>query len=93
MREPSMKFPVICPECARESIGEFQIAVIATALITGKSLRLYSACHDVYWTATPVEREQLREYLAAISIDAQELDEQPQESSDAGRNRPSAGSL
>jgi hypothetical protein len=73
MREPSMKFPVICPECARESIGEFQIAVIATALITGKSLRLYAACHDVYWTAASVEREQLREYLAAISIDAREL--------------------
>jgi hypothetical protein len=73
MREPSMKFPVICPECARESIGEFQIAVIATALITGKSLRLYSSCHDVYWTATPVEREQLRECLAASSIDAREI--------------------
>jgi hypothetical protein len=78
-----MKFPVICPECARESIGEFQIAVIATALITGKTLRLYSACHDVYWTATSVEREQLREYLAAISIDARETGEQPEESSDS----------
>jgi hypothetical protein len=93
MREPSMKFPVICPECARESIGEFQIAVVATALITGKSLRLYSACHDVYWTATSVEREQLREYLAAISIDARELDKRPDESSDAGGTRPSAGSV
>jgi hypothetical protein len=78
-----MKFPVVCPECARESIGEFQIAVIATALITGKTLRLYSACHDVYWTATSVEREQLREYLAAISIDARETGEQPDDSSDS----------
>jgi hypothetical protein len=93
MREPSMKFPVICPECARESIGEFQIAVIATALITGKNLRLYSACHDVYWTATSVEREQLREYLAAISIDARELDEQPDDSPDAEFTRPSTGSV
>jgi hypothetical protein len=92
MREPSMKFPVICPECARESIGEFQIAVIATALMTGKSLRLYSDCHDIYWTATRVEREQLREYLAAISMDARELDKQPQEPSDFGNIRPSAGS-
>jgi len=83
VREPSMKFPVTCPECARETIGEFQIAVIATALITGKTLRLYSACHDLYWTATQVEREQLREYLAAISIDARERDDQPVESSDS----------
>lgn len=72
MREPSIKIPVICPECAQETIGEFQVAVIATALITGKNLRLYSACHDVYWTATHVEREQLRQYLAAVRIDARE---------------------
>jgi hypothetical protein len=93
MREPSMKFPVICPECARESIGEFQIAVIATALITGKGLRLYSACHDVYWTATSVEREQLREYLAAISIDARESPSQPDGNSDVEGATPSAGSV
>jgi hypothetical protein len=77
-----MKFPVICPECARENIGEFQIAVVATALITGKNLRLYSACHDLYWTATKVEREQLREYLAALSIDAQGHDGESKDSSD-----------
>ena len=70
MREPSMKFPVTCPECAQESLGEFRIAFIATALMTGKSLRLYASCHDQYWTATAVEREQLREYLASITADA-----------------------
>jgi hypothetical protein len=72
VREPSIKIPVTCPECARETVGEFQIAVIATALITGKNLRLYAACHDVYWTATAVERDQMRKHLAAISIDARE---------------------
>jgi hypothetical protein len=77
-----MKFPVVCPECARENIGEFQIAVVATALITGKNLRLYSECHDLYWTATKVEREQLREYLAALSIDAQGHDGESKDSSD-----------
>jgi hypothetical protein len=74
VREPSVKIPVTCPECARETIGEFQIAVVATALITGKNLRLYAACHDVYWTATAVEREIMRKSLAAISVDARETD-------------------
>ena len=82
MREPTMKFPVVCPECARENIGEFQIAVVATALITGKNLRLYSECHDLYWTATKVEREQLRECLAALSIQAQGHDDESKDSSD-----------
>jgi hypothetical protein len=77
-----MKFPVVCPECAQENIGEFQIAVIATALITGKNLRLYSACHDLYWTATKVEREQLREYLAALSVEAQGHDGESKDSPD-----------
>jgi len=92
VREPSLKFPVICPECARETVGEFQIAVIATALITGKPLRLYSACHDLYWTATHVEREQMREYLAAISIDAQANDGQSEESSNAREAKSIGGS-
>ena len=60
-----MKFAVTCPECALESISELSIATIANALLTGKSIRLYAACHDQYWTATFIEREQLRKTLAA----------------------------
>jgi hypothetical protein len=45
------------------------IAVIADSLLTGKSLRLYSNCHDRYWTATFIEREQLRKSLAMLKID------------------------
>jgi hypothetical protein len=45
------------------------IAVIADSLLTGKSLRLYSYCHDRYWTATFTEREQLRKSLATLNID------------------------
>jgi hypothetical protein len=47
------------------------IAVIADSLLTGKSLRLYSYCHDRYWTATFTEREQLRKSLATLNIDSQ----------------------
>jgi hypothetical protein len=46
------------------------IAVIASGLLSGKSLRLYSNCHDRYWTATFTEREQLRKSLAVLKIDA-----------------------
>jgi hypothetical protein len=46
------------------------IAVIADSLLTGKSLRLYSYCHDRYWTATFTEREQLRKSLATLNIDS-----------------------
>jgi len=41
-------------------LAEIPIAVIANALLIGKAIRLYSKCHDHYWTATFAEREQLR---------------------------------
>jgi len=69
MPEPTLKFSVTCPDCALESISEMPIAVIANRLLTGKSLRLYSKCHDRYWTATYIEREKLRKSLAALSTD------------------------
>ncbi len=69
MREPTLKFSVTCPDCALESLSEMPIAVIANGLLTGKSLRLYSKCHDRYWTATFTEREQLRKSLAVLRID------------------------
>jgi hypothetical protein len=67
MPEPTLKFSVTCPDCALESVSEIPIAAIANSLLTGKSLRLYSNCHDRYWTATFTEREQLRKSLALYS--------------------------
>jgi hypothetical protein len=61
MPDPSMQIPVTCPECAMESRTALSIAVIASALLTGNSIRLYAGCHDIYWTATFVERERLRQ--------------------------------
>jgi hypothetical protein len=71
MPEPTFKFSVTCPDCALESLSEMPIAVIASGLLSGKSLRLYSNCHDRYWTATYTEREQLRKSLAVLNIDVQ----------------------
>jgi hypothetical protein len=76
MPEPTLKFSVTCPDCALESVSEMPIAVIANGLLTGKSLRLRSQCHDRYWTATFTEREQLRKSLAALKTDTH-ADESP----------------
>jgi hypothetical protein len=68
--EPTLKIPVTCPDCALETLSEIPIALIANALLTGKSLRLRSTCHDHYWTATSVEREILRKSLASLKVEA-----------------------
>lgn len=68
MSEPTLTILVICPDCALESISEMPIAVIANGLLTGKSLRLYSHCHDRYWSANFTEREGLRKALAELNM-------------------------
>jgi hypothetical protein len=68
MPEPILTIPVTCPHCALESLTEMPIALIANALLIGKAIRLYSRCHDHYWTATFAEREQLRKSLATLEM-------------------------
>jgi hypothetical protein len=75
MPEPILKTPVTCPHCALESLAEMPIAVIANALLIGKAIRLYSKCHDHYWTATFAEREQLRKSLSVLKLGTQTLQE------------------
>jgi hypothetical protein len=70
MPEPTLRFPVTCPACALESLSEMPIAVIANALLTGKGIRLHSKCHNLYWTATFVEREELRNSLALLQVES-----------------------
>jgi hypothetical protein len=69
MQEPTLQFPVTCPDCALESLSEIPIALIANALLTGKSVRLHASCHGQYWTATFIERQQLRKSLGAMTIE------------------------
>jgi hypothetical protein len=64
-KEPGVRFPVVCPKCARALLTELPVARIAEALIIGASIRLHADCHDVYWDATALEIEQIREYLGA----------------------------
>jgi hypothetical protein len=69
--EPSVRFPVICPECRREVLATLPVAVVAGALIRERGVRLYASCHDLYWDASSIEIEQLREYMGAMWIDSQ----------------------
>jgi len=69
MQEPTLNFLVTCPDCALESLSEISIGLIANALLTGKSIRLHARCHDQYWTATYVEREELRKSLGTMKIE------------------------
>jgi hypothetical protein len=44
------------------------VALIAEALIVRSSIRLHAGCHDVYWDATELQVEQIREYLRAGAV-------------------------
>jgi hypothetical protein len=68
MEDTLLRIPVVCPECAKESLTELSTASIAEALTTGDVIRLYAQCHDKVWQASCLEREQLREYLEAANL-------------------------
>jgi hypothetical protein len=62
---PKVRFPVVCPTCGLETLGEYPVAALAAALIDRGPIILHSNCHEVSWTATDIEVEQIREYLGA----------------------------
>ena len=68
MDEPEVRFPVNCPECARELLTQMPMAVIERALSVGAAIRLRASCHDVHWEATALEVEQIRQYLDAARV-------------------------
>lgn len=71
MKEPTIRFPVICPACKSERLTEFSVAEVASALIEGRGLHLHADCHRQSWVANELELEQIREYLGAPWLDAQ----------------------
>ena len=66
MSEPTVRFPVACPKCGRERLTEFPVNVVADALQRGSDICLVATCHDVIWTATELELEQIHQYLEAL---------------------------
>jgi len=70
MRQPTIKFPVTCPECGTERLNEFPAAEVADALQRQSSICLVATCHDMIWDASELELEQISEYLGATSMEA-----------------------
>jgi hypothetical protein len=69
MNEPTMQFPVICPKCGTEGLGEYPLAAVADALLVrAGTLQLHSRCHNHRWPASEEELAQIREYLGAWLI-------------------------
>jgi hypothetical protein len=66
MNEPTIQFPVTCPVCGTEALGEYSVADVADALISRSGpLQLRASCHNHRWTASKLELQQIREYLGA----------------------------
>jgi hypothetical protein len=68
MEDSLLRIPVVCPECGTESLVELRAASLSEALVTGDSIHLQAACHGRVWQASGIEREQLRQYLGALSV-------------------------
>jgi hypothetical protein len=66
MNHPTVRFPAACPKCGRERLTEFPLDEVADALQRGSDICLVATCHDVIWTATELELEQIREYFCAV---------------------------
>ncbi len=67
MIEPTIRFPVVCPKCGGEQLSELPIDELAYALNRGSDISLVATCHDVIWTATEPELQQIHEYLEVLT--------------------------
>jgi hypothetical protein len=67
MQELIIRFPVTCPKCGEERLTDLPLQEVADALIRDEAICLVATCHEVIWDASDVEREQIREYLAALT--------------------------
>jgi hypothetical protein len=63
MIKTTVRFPVVCPKCGRERLTEFPIDEVLYAFNRGSEITLVATCHDVIWTATELELQQIGEYL------------------------------
>ena len=65
MDEPTIRFPVTCPECGREALLSPPLARIAGILLTrNEQLELTAPCCGRCWIATTDQMEQIREYMS-----------------------------
>jgi hypothetical protein len=69
--EPRVRFPVRCPVCRKEVVAEYRTVDIVGALINGRPIHLYAACHDTGLIASYVELQQIRGQLGEGWLDEQ----------------------
>ncbi len=69
--ESRVSFPVSCPVCGAKLIAQYRPVDIVGALINGRPIHLYAACHDKSWIASYVEVQRIRSFLGATWLDAQ----------------------
>ena len=58
-----MSLPVTCPVCGTESMTEFPVLVVATALNSWHQMCLYVECHPGSWSASATDILKLREFV------------------------------
>jgi hypothetical protein len=63
---PALRFPVVCPVCAAESLAAVSAETIAAALQGATAITLRSPCHAASWLADPEERAQIGDYLTVF---------------------------
>jgi hypothetical protein len=68
MRETVLRVPVACRKCTQERLMDLPAQAVAAALESGAPLLLFASCHHLAWKASPIEREQLQEYLEAVTL-------------------------
>lgn len=67
MRKTVLRVPVACPKCTHERLMDLPAQAVADSLASGAPVLLFASCHRLAWKASPVEREQIQEYLEAGS--------------------------
>jgi hypothetical protein len=74
MDNSTIRFPIKCPCCDQEYLVVSNLDMIVNALATERHLILSSMCayHRVMWAANEIERNQIREYLAALHFSGNE---------------------
>lgn len=70
MENRTIRMPVKCPCCGQESLMVSSLDTIVDRLATERHLKLSSECayHRVTWVANEIERNQIREYAAALQF-------------------------
>jgi hypothetical protein len=73
MTDPTVWFPVSCPECGRDSVTQMPLIVLSACLRPGQHLLLYAECHRRFWNASDFERDHIRAYVAASELGQHQL--------------------